>query len=67
MIPATIPAIAARQLKLAGVWLLAGLSLGIFMSTQLDFTLRSVHAHINLLGWATLALTVTCFPLFGPF
>lgn len=57
MIPAAIPSIAARQLKLAGLWLLVGLSLGIFMSAQLDFTLRSVHAHTNLLGWATLALT----------
>ncbi|WP_274423837.1 hypothetical protein [Chelativorans sp. YIM 93263] len=50
MIPANIPAIAARQLKLAGLWLLIGLSLGIFMSTNLDFTLRSVHARINC--WA---------------
>ena len=57
MTTATVPLIAARQLKLAGLWLLIGLSLGIFMSARLDFTLRSVHAHINLLGWATLALT----------
>ncbi|WMT92701.1 hypothetical protein [Pelagibacterium sp. H642] len=34
MIPAATPAIAARQLKLAGLWLLIDLSLGIFMSSQ---------------------------------
>jgi hypothetical protein len=32
------------------------MSLGIFMGTRGDFTLTPVHAHINLLGWVTLAL-----------
>lgn len=35
---------------------LAGMSLGIFMGIRQDFTLAPVHAHINLLGWVTMAL-----------
>jgi hypothetical protein len=35
---------------------LCGMSLGIFMGMREDFTLAPVHAHINLLGWVTLAL-----------
>lgn len=35
---------------------LAGMSLGIWMGMHEDFTLAPVHAHINLLGWATLCL-----------
>lgn len=43
-------------LKLAVVYLIAGVSLGIAMGATENFTLRPVHAHLNLLGWATLAL-----------
>jgi hypothetical protein len=35
---------------------LTGMSLGIWMGINEDFTLAPVHAHINLLGWVTLAL-----------
>ena len=35
---------------------LSGMSLGIWMGMHEDFTLAPVHAHINLLGWVTLAL-----------
>jgi hypothetical protein len=35
---------------------LAGMSLGFWMGMHEDFTLAPVHAHINLLGWVTLAL-----------
>jgi hypothetical protein len=40
----------------AAVAALCGMSLGIFMGMREDFTLTPVHAHINLLGWVTLAL-----------
>jgi hypothetical protein len=36
--------------------LLAGESLGIWMGVNQDFTLAPSHAHLNLVGWATLAL-----------
>ena len=47
---------ATTWLKLAVVYLIAGVGLGIAMGSTEDFTLRPVHAHLNLLGWATLAL-----------
>lgn len=45
-----------RWLRLAVVYLLVGVVLGIVMGATHDFTLRPVHAHLNLLGWTTLAL-----------
>jgi hypothetical protein len=35
--------------------LLVGESLGIWMGVAHDFTLAPAHAHLNLLGWVTLA------------
>jgi cbb3-type cytochrome oxidase subunit 1 len=55
-------------LRLAVVYLIAGIALGIAMGATENFTLRPVHAHINLLGWATLAvagLLYTVFPQAG--
>lgn len=43
-------------LLLATVLLLVGGGLGIMMGSSEDFTLAPVHAHINLAGWASLAL-----------
>jgi hypothetical protein len=40
----------------AAIAALCGMSLGFVMGTRGDFTLAPVHAHINLLGWVTLAL-----------
>lgn len=45
-----------RFLRIAVIYILIGVVLGIVMSGSGDFTLRPVHAHINLLGWATMAL-----------
>lgn len=46
----------AIWLKLAVLYLIVGVALGIMMGSTRDFTLRPVHAHVNLLGWATMAL-----------
>ena len=40
----------------AVLYLLAGIGLGVFMGASSDHTLRPLHAHINLLGWASLGL-----------
>ncbi|MDA1099244.1 MAG: hypothetical protein O2967_09705 [Proteobacteria bacterium] len=42
--------------RLAVLYALAGMALGEFMGASGDHTLQPVHAHINLLGWVTLAL-----------
>ncbi len=47
---------ATTWLKLAVLYLIVGVGIGIAMGATSNFTLRPVHAHINLLGWTTLAL-----------
>ncbi len=45
-----------KFLVLAALMLVAGVGLGIHMGIAHDFLLAPVHAHINLVGWASLAL-----------
>lgn len=45
-----------KFLLLAAIMLTAGVGLGIRMGIVHDFSLAPVHAHINLVGWASLAL-----------
>lgn len=59
---------AIRCFKLAGLYLIAGMSLGAAMGAAHQFTLAPVHAHLNLLGWTLLALVgliVARFPHLG--
>ena len=43
-------------LRLAVLYLIAGVGLGLYMAASNDHSMRPVHAHLNLLGWVTLAL-----------
>lgn len=45
-----------KFLILAALSLVVGVGLGIVMAIRHDFQLAPVHAHLNLLGWASLAL-----------
>lgn len=47
---------ADRFLRLAVLYLLVGVALGIVMAASKDHRLSAVHAHLNLLGWASMAL-----------
>jgi len=49
--------VGVNLVRIASVYLLAGLVLGLAMGIGRDFSLRSVHSHVLLLGWATLAIT----------
>lgn len=60
----TFSTVGAIWLKLAVVYLIVGVGLGIAMGASEDFTLRPVHAHINLLGWATMALAGLVYSVF---
>jgi hypothetical protein len=51
-------------LKLAVVYLMAGIGLGIAMGASHDFAMRPVHAHLNLLGWTTMALAGLIYSVF---
>jgi len=43
-------------LRLAVLYLIAGVSLGIFMAASGDHAMHPVHAHLKLLGWVTMGL-----------
>ncbi len=51
-------------LKLSIVYLIVGICIGIAMGASHDFTLRPVHAHMNLLGWTTLALAGLIYSIY---
>ncbi|RJF96362.1 cytochrome-c oxidase [Noviherbaspirillum saxi] len=51
-------------LKLAVVYLIIGVAMGIMMGASKNFALRPVHAHVNLLGWATMALAGLIYSVF---
>jgi len=53
-----------RLIKLAVIYLVIGMSLGLGMGISQNFLLHSVHAHVNLLGWASLALAALVFHVF---
>ena len=48
----------SRRWFLAAItYFVIGLGFGVYMGASGDHELFSVHAHINLLGWASMALT----------
>ena len=53
-----------RLIKLAVVYLVIGMTLGVGMGMSHNFLFRSVHAHVNLLGWVSLALAALVFHVF---
>lgn len=55
---------ATLWLRLSVVYLIIGVGLGIAMGATGNFTLRPVHAHVNLLGWTTLALAGLIYTVF---
>lgn len=46
----------ARFIKITVVYFVIAIILGITMGIIGDFTLTSVHAHLNLLGWVSMTL-----------
>jgi hypothetical protein len=51
-------------IRIAVVYLLLGVAMGIYMGASQNFAMRPVHAHVNLLGWATLALAGLIYTVF---
>ncbi|NML73254.1 hypothetical protein HHL25_03845 [Rhizobium sp. S-51] len=40
----------------ATIYALAGMAMGIFMAASHDHSLLTVHAHLNLVGWVSMAI-----------
>ncbi len=53
-----------RFLKIAVIYLFVGALLGGYMGATENFALAPVHAHVALLGWASLALAGLIYHLY---
>jgi hypothetical protein len=55
---------AKHLLRCAVLYALLGIGFGIVMAAQHDFTNKSVHVHVNLLGWVSMALMGVVYQVF---
>ncbi|MGN7386025.1 cytochrome-c oxidase [Sporosarcina sp. SAFN-015] len=51
-------------MKISVVYFMIGISFGLYMSFTHVFTLTSVHVHLNLVGWVSLALAGVFYHLY---
>jgi len=51
-----MPRVSAAFFVTGGLFLLSGIFVGMYMGAHQDFRLAPAHAHINLVGWVTMAL-----------
>jgi len=56
-----MPALAQLYFKTAIIFLIVGIAAGIHMSISGNHSVTGAHAHVNLLGWVTMALFGTYF------
>ena len=53
-----------RLLQMAVIYFLIGLGFGIYMAMSEDHGQIPVHAHVNLLGWASMAICGIAYEVF---
>jgi hypothetical protein len=58
-----MPRVSLWFFAVAPIYVLIGMGFGIFMGATMDFTLAPAHAHLNLIGWVTMALYGTFYAL----
>ena len=51
-------------LKISVIYFMIGISFGLFMSLTHVFNMATVHVHVNLLGWMSLALVGVFYHLY---
>ena len=56
-----MPRIALWFFAVAPIYVLIGMGFGIYMGAAMDFTLAPAHAHLNLIGWVTMAIYGTFY------
>lgn len=47
---------AARWIKLAALYFIIGIGIGLFMSATIQLNWAAAHAHVNLVGWVSTAI-----------
>jgi hypothetical protein len=58
-----MPRVSAAFFAIGVVYLLLGMMWGMHMGESEDFTMMPAHAHLNLLGWVTMAIYGTFYAL----
>jgi hypothetical protein len=58
-----MPRVSAAFFLTGGLFVLVGMSIGMWMGAAEDFRIAPAHAHLNLLGWVTMALYGTFYAL----
>ena len=58
-----MPRVSLWFFAVAPIYVLIGMGFGIFMGATENFTLAPAHAHLNLIGWVTMALYGTFYAL----
>ena len=58
-----MPRVSLWFFAVAPIYVLIGMCFGIFMGATENFTLAPAHAHLNLIGWVTMALYGTFYAL----
>jgi hypothetical protein len=60
--------IGLRLVRIAGIYMVIGLGAGLYVAVSKDFAFASLHSHLALLGWATMAiagLVYRAWPVLG--
>lgn len=58
-----MPRVSAAFFAIGVVYLLLGMMWGMHMGESEDFSMMPAHAHLNLLGWVTMAIYGTFYAL----
>jgi cbb3-type cytochrome oxidase subunit 1 len=58
-----MPRVSAAFFATGVIAVLIGMSFGMYMGSSENFTLAAAHAHLNLVGWVTMALYGTFYAL----
>jgi hypothetical protein len=58
-----MPRVSLWFFAVAPLYVLLGMGVGIYMGASQNFTIAPAHAHLNLIGWVTMALYGTFFAL----
>jgi hypothetical protein len=58
-----MPRVSAAFFAIGVVYLVLGMAWGMHMGEAEDFTMVPAHAHLNLLGWVTMAIYGTFYAL----
>src|SRR5882757_3768167 len=58
-----MPRVSLWFFAVAPIYVLIGMGFGMYMGASNNFTLAPAHAHLNLIGWVTMALYGTFFAL----